>query len=387
MEEIIKLLNDNDIHVITEDDNEGDIDMRDGDIICNDKTMFLDIINTGNLGAGESYMYGKWCCYNDRLDILVYKIQNKNIQNQVTKPKSWPIWLWGISTYLFNYQTRSKAYDVENIHYNIGNELYQNMLGPSMAYTCAYYKNGNTDLDQAQYDKFQLICDKILLDDNDNVLDIGCGFGTLAKYMVEHKKCQVTGINISREQLRFAYNIQDTIKDNDIKSRLLYVDRDYRDIKGRYNKIVSIGLCEHVGYKNYRSFFEKVYQCLEDDGIFLLHTIGSNESVTCTDAWSDKYIFPGGMLPSIKQIGEAMEGLFILEDLQNFGPDYDKTLQAWYKNYKDAICNNRIVKDDIFNRMWEYYLLSSAGSFRARKMQLWQFVFTKNRKEKYTGIR
>jgi len=385
MEGIIDLLYDNDIQVIDEDDNT--IERYDGDIICRDKTMFMDIINTGSLGVGESYMYGKWYCHNDRVDILVYKIQSNNIQDKIRKPVSWSLWFWGLSTYLYNYQSRSKAYDVEDIHYNIGNDLYQNMLGPSMAYTCAYYKNGNTDLDQAQYDKFQLICDKIQLQDNDRVLDIGCGFGTLAKYMVEHKKCHVTGVNISREQLRYAYNNQDNINDKEVRSRLLYLDRDYRDIKGKYNKVVSIGLCEHVGYKNYRTFFEKVYQCMEDNSIFLLHTIGSNESVTCTDPWTDKYIFPGGMAPSIKQIGESIEGLFILEDVHNFGPDYDKTLQAWYINYKDARNNNKIVKDDVFNNMWEYYLLSSAGSFRARKMQLWQFVFTKKREEKYTGPR
>ena len=385
MDEIIKLLNDNDINVI--EFNDSTTKRRDGDIIYTDKSMFTDIITNGSLGVGESYMEDKWSCHNGRLDVLVYKILSKNLQEKI-KPQSWSLWFWIISTYVFNYQTRNKSYDVEKVHYDIGNDIYENMLGPTMAYTCAYFKNGNNDLDQAQRDKFQLICDKIQLSDNDNVLDIGCGFGTLAKYMAEQKKCNVTGINISKEQLRFANDNKKKCMGEEVNNKLTYVDQDYRDITGKFNKIVSVGLCEHVGYKNYRTWFQKVYDCLEDGGIFLMHTIGSNESVTCTDPWTDKYIFPGGMLPSIKQIGEAAEGLFVLEDVQNFGPDYDKTLLAWYKNYMDARKDNKLTNKHFdFHRMWEFYLLSSAGSFRARKMQLWQFVFTKNRESKYTSPR
>jgi cyclopropane-fatty-acyl-phospholipid synthase len=383
MQDIIDILKCNGINIVQADADKSKL--NDGDIIYEDASMFGEIIMNGSLGLGESYMAKKWYCHNGRLDVLIHKVLSKNLQNSI-KPKSWSLWLWEISTYLLNYQTRTRSYNVEDVHYNIGNDLYVCMLGPTMAYTCAYFKDGNNDLDTAQYEKFRLICDKIQLQDTDKVLDIGCGFGTLAKYMAEQKNCTVLGVNISKEQLKFANdNIRNV--DQQILSRLSYISSDYRDITGRFTKIVSIGLCEHVGYKNYRTFFEKVHECLEDNGIFLMHTIGSNESVTCTDPWTDKYIFPGGMLPSIKQIGEAYEGLFVLEDVHNFGPDYDKTLLAWHKNYCAARKEKKINKDEVFDRMWEYYLLSSAGSFRARKMQLWQFVFTKNRETKYTGPR
>lgn len=383
MDFIINLLKKNDINVIESNDTK--TERRDGDIIYRDKSMFSDIISNGSLGAGESYIEGKWICHNNKIDVLVYKILKNNIEEQI-KPKSWSLWFRLLGTYIYNYQTRKRCYDVEDTHYNLDNKLYEYMLGGSMAYTCAYFREGNDDLDLAQFDKFQLICNKIQLNENDNVLDMGCGFGTLAKFMVEKKGCNVVAINISKEQLKFANEAKDKMNDN-LKNKLTYIDLDYRDIRGKFNKIVSIGLCEHIGYKNYRVFFEKVYDCLENGGIFLMHTIGNNLSVTCTDPWIDKYIFPGGMLPSIKQIGEAIEGLFVLEDIHNFGPDYDKTLQKWYHNYINARENGNIIKDDKFDKMWEFYLLSCAGNFRARKIQLWQFVFTKGREIKYTVSR
>lgn len=372
-----------DVNII--DTNDTETVRNDGDIIYTDISMFDDILNTGGLGVGESYMKGKWICHNNKLDVLIYKILKNDLPNKI-KIKSWSLWLWQICTNIFNYQTKKKSYDVEHIHYNIDNKIYEYMLGSSMSYTCAYFKDENNNLDKAQYDKFQLICDKIHLSEDDDVLDIGCGFGILDKYMVEKVNCTVTAVNISKEQLKYANHIRNGLE-TDVKERLLYIEADYRDIKGMYNKIISIGLCEHVGYRNYRTFFKKVYDCLEDGGIFLMHTIGSNISVTCTDPWIDKYIFPGGMPPSIKQIGEAMEGLFILEDVHNFGPDYYKTLLAWHKNYSNALKDKLIEKSEEFNRMWDYYLLSCAGNFKARKLQLWQFVLTKNNENKYTGCR
>lgn len=380
---LINLLKEIDVNIINIDDTK--TVRKDGDIICKDMSMFDDILNTGGLGVGESYMKGKWICHNNKLDVLIYKILKNDIPNKI-KFKSWSLWLWQICTNIFNYQTKKKSYNVEDVHYNIDNKIYEYMLGPSMSYTCAYFKDDNDNLDKAQYDKFQLICDKIHLNKDDNILDIGCGFGILDKYMVEKVNCYVTAVNISKEQLKYANNIRDKLN-VDIRDKLRYIEADYRDIAGKYNKIISIGLCEHVGYRNYRKFFEKIYNCLEDGGIFLMHTIGSNISVTCTDPWINKYIFPGGMPPSIKQIGEAMEGLFILEDIHNFGPDYYKTLLAWHNNYSKALKDKLIEKSEEFNRMWDYYLLSCAGNFKARKLQLWQFVLTKNNENKYTGCR
>ncbi len=180
----------------------------------------------------------------------------------------------------------------------------------------------------------------------------------------------MTGVNISGEQIRYA---KDFCKGLPIK----ILEQDYRDIQGTFDKIVSVGMFEHVGVKNYRKFIQVAHRCLSKDGIFLLHTIGSNESKIKADPWITKYIFPNGVLPSIAQISKAAEGLFVIEDLHNLGPHYDKTLMAWNNNFQSAWHKLKTRFGDRFKRMWEYYLLSCAGAFRARDIQLWQIVFTK----------
>ncbi|AYV78226.1 MAG: cyclopropane-fatty-acyl-phospholipid synthase [Edafosvirus sp.] len=380
---IIKLLNSNDIKVININ-NENELkNKRDWDIVINDKTYFNDIINSGTIGIGESYMDGKWDC--DSLDVLYDKIifnkldKNFQFENIADKIKI-------IISYLFNQQSKGdKSYEVEDVHYNIGNDLYENMLGNTMAYSCGYWTLTN-NLDQAQINKFELICKKLQLKQDDNVLDIGSGFGGLAKYMADNYGCKVTGVNISTEQLKYARKLcEKHILDGKIK----FIDCDYRDVPEdeKYDKIVSVGFCEHVGYKNYRIFCQKAYNCLKDGGLFLLHTIGGNVSTTCTDPWIDKYIFPNGLLPSVSQLSSAVEDLFVIEDLHNFGPYYDKTLMAWYKNYEDAIKNGKIKNNKKFYRMWRYYLLTCAACFRARSTQLWQIILSKGNRNLYECVR
>jgi len=201
------------------------------------------------------------------------------------------------------------------------------------------------------------------------VLDIGCGWGGLAKYMAERSGCSVTGVNISREQLGYAREFCKGLP-------VTFLDCDYRVVKGSFDKIVSVGMFEHVGCKNYRTFMQVVRRCLKPDGIFLLHTIGSNVSQTGCDPWINRYIFPNGMLPSIAQIARATEGLLAIEDWHNLGPHYDKTLMAWNANFQKAWPNLQSRYDERFRRMWTYYLLSCAGAFRARNIQVWQVVMT-----------
>jgi cyclopropane-fatty-acyl-phospholipid synthase len=153
--------------------------------------------------------------------------------------------------------------------------------------------------------------------------------------------------------------------------------QDYREVNEPFDHIVSLGMIEHVGSKNYRTYMQTAHRCLKDDGIFLLHTIGSNRSVRTTDPWIEKYIFPNSQLPSIRQLALASEGLFVMEDWQNFGVHYDKTLMAWYQNFDAGWDELKSTYSERFYRMWTYYLLSCAGSFRARKNQLWQIVFSK----------
>jgi len=268
-----------------------------------------------------------------------------------------------------NLQTKSKSKKVAAEHYDLGNEFYESMLDKRMQYTCGYFKNTKS-LDKAQEQKLDLICKKLKLKKGEKVLELGSGFGWFAKFAAERYGCHVTSYNISEEQVKYAKKISKGLP-------VKVVRADYREAKGTYDKVVSIGLCEHVGYKNYRSFLELANRCLKDKGLFLLHTIASDYTTFNGDPWSDKYIFPGGMLPSPKQISEAAEGLFILEDWHNLSTNYEKTLLEWYKNFNKTWPKFKKQYGDRFYKMWKYYLLSFAGGFRARNLNLWQVVFSK----------
>lgn len=252
----------------------------------------------------------------------------------------------------------------------LGNDLYEKMLGKTMVYTCAYWDNADT-LDQAQEAKLDLVCRKIGLKSGDTVLDIGCGFGAFAKLAAEKYGASVVGTSVSKEQIEFA---RKHTKGLPVEIRF----QDYRDTTGQFDHIVSIGMFEAVGSKNFRTFMQKAHDLLKDGGTFLLHTIGGNDTTTTADPWFDKYIFPNGMLPSITQMGKATEGLFIMEDWHNFGPYYDLTLREWWKNFDGAWHTLKDKYNDRFYRMWKYYIFSMMGAFRSRqKNQLWQIVLSK----------
>jgi cyclopropane-fatty-acyl-phospholipid synthase len=243
------------------------------------------------------------------------------------------------------------------------------MLDKRLVYSCGYWRNART-LNQAQESKLDLICRKIGLKRGMKVLDIGCGWGSFVKYAAEKYGASVVGITVSREQVALA---RDSCKGLPVQIRL----QDYRDLDETFDHVVSVGMFEHVGYKNYQAFMKCVHKCLKDDGLFLLHTIGNNTSVKAPEPWTHKYIFPNGLLPSIKQIGAAIEGLFIMEDWHNFSADYDKTLMAWHRNFMKSWDKIKSNYDERFYRMWRYFLLSNAGAFRARKNQLWQVILSK----------
>ncbi len=238
-----------------------------------------------------------------------------------------------------------------------------------MNYSCGYWREAKT-LDEAQVAKLDLICKKLKLKPGMTVLDIGCGWGSLAKFAAEKYKVKVVGVTVSKEQAKLA---RELCTGFDITIRL----QDYRDLKEKFDRVVSVGMFEHVGYKNYKEFMEVVNRSLKDDGLFLLHTIGGNKSVKHNDPWIEKYIFPNSMLPSVNQITKATEDIFILRDWHNFGGDYDKTLMAWHKNFNESWDKIKNNYDERFRRMWNYYLLILAGAFRAHRFQLWQIVFSK----------
>jgi cyclopropane-fatty-acyl-phospholipid synthase len=336
------------------------------DIIVKDDRTFSLIFRNQNLGLGESYIDGWWDC--QRLDEFFCRILKAGLDTRIKA--GYKFLTYALCASLFNLQSKMRSYIVAERHYDLDNELFSSFLDPYSQYSCAYF-DGTEDLNEAQLKKMNLICKKINIQESDHVLDIGCGWGGLANYMAERYGCTVTAINISDEQIHYAKEFC-----KDLPVHILRCD--YRDLKGKYDKIVSVGMFEHVGQKNYKTFMKSVYKSLSANGVFLLHTIGGNNSEIQCDPWINKYIFPNGMLPSIAQISKATEGLFVVEDLHNLGPHYEKTLLAWHANFQKSWSKLKNKYDDKFKRMWDYYLLSCAGSFRARHNQLWQIVLTKH---------
>lgn len=318
----------------------------------------------GNLGFGEAYMDGAWEV--DELDQFFCKLVGAKLPDQIKPSKILP---HIIRAKYLNLQTKSRAWEVGEAHYDLGNEFYSAMLDPRMTYTCGYWKDAN-NLEEAQVAKLDLICRKLGLQPGMRFLDIGCGWGSLMAYAAEHYGVEAVGVTISKEQADWANANYPHLS---LDFRLM----DYRDVDEKFDRIASVGMFEHVGYKNYRTFMEVAHRCLNPGGLFLLHTIGKNLRNSYPDPWIDKYIFPNGELPSIGQIGDSVDELFVVEDLHNFGADYDKTLMAWHENFEKAWPRFQDELGERFYRMWRYYLLSCAGAFRARDIQLWQWVLAK----------
>jgi len=341
---------------------------RPWDIQIHNEDFYQRVLSQGALGLGESYMDGWWDVKN--LDEFFNHILKAELDRKV---KTSSFLLQTVKAIVMNPQRKSKAFEIGEHHYDIGNELYKIMLDKRLTYTCGYWKNSK-NLDSAQEAKLDLVCRKIGLKPGMTVLDIGCGWGSFAKYAAEKYGAKVTGITVSKAQVELGKKL---CKGLPVKFKLM----DYRDVTGKYDRVVSLGMIEHVGYKNYRKYMEIVNNVLKDGGLFLLHTIGSNISVKSNNAWTEKYIFPNSMVPSASQLAKAYEGLFVMEDWHNFGKDYDKTLMEWHKNFNKnwkKLNEKHKEYDERFKRMWNYYLLSSAGGFRSRKSQLWQIVLSKN---------
>jgi len=269
---------------------------------------------------------------------------------------------------LRNPQSRRRAFIVGEKHYDVGDDLFERMLDPRMIYSCGYWPHA-ADLAAAQEHKLDLVCRKLGLERGMRVLDIGCGWGGAAQFAAERYGVEVTGITVSKHQAAAAAG---RCKGLPVEIRL----EDYRRLQGRFDRIWSLGMFEHVGVRNYRTYLRTVRRLLAPDGLFLLHTIGSNVSVRTTDPWIEKYIFPNSMLPSIAQIARAAESLWVVEDWHGFGPFYDRTLLAWYRNFEARWAEIAATYGERFRRMWRFWLLSSAASFRARRNQLWQIVLS-----------
>ncbi|WP_088329483.1 cyclopropane fatty acyl phospholipid synthase [Lacimicrobium sp. SS2-24] len=330
-----------------------------------DQRFYHRVLQEGSLGAGESYMDGWWDCA--RLDEFFTRLTSRHVEKAISG--KWVALKHWMMARLINLQSVKRAFQVAEQHYDVGNDLYEAMLDPTLCYSCGYWHQAQS-LYEAQRAKLDLVCRKMELQAGDRVLDIGCGWGSFAEFAAREYQASVTGVTISREQQKLA---RERCKELDVDIRL----QDYRSLEGQFNKLVSIGMFEHVGQKNYDTYFAKARRLLKDDGVFVLHTIGKMESQLGTDPWIHKYIFPNGAIPSLTQISQACEPYFVIEDVHNFGPDYDRTLMSWLENFLVAWPDLKDKYNERFYRMWIYYLQCCAGAFRSRNLQLFQVVLRK----------
>ena len=351
---------------------------RPWDLQVHDPRFYRRLLSEWSLGVGESYMDGDWDC--ERLDQLFERLLRSDIESRAVGLARLKLAASLVPCLLVNRQRRERAFVVGERHYDIGNDLFERMLDPRMVYSCAYWERART-LDEAQLHKLEMICRKLQLRPGMSMLDIGCGWGGLARHAAEHHGVTVTGITVSREQKALA---EQRCQGLPVTIRLL----DYRDLQGRFDRIASVGMFEHVGPKNYAVFFETAHRLLEPEGLFLLHTIGLDRATARTDPWIERYIFPGGKLPAARQVAEGFEPWFVLEDWHNFGADYDRTLMAWNERFEAAWPELSSRYGERFRRMWRYYLLSCAGFFRSRQGQLWQLVLSRReRRAVYRSVR
>jgi cyclopropane-fatty-acyl-phospholipid synthase len=328
----------------------------------------------GSLGIGESYIDGDWDC--DALDELFRRVLSSNAQQRplILAARA----LKAFQSRFMNLQTPRRARTVAEEHYDIDHRMYALFLGPWNQYTCCFF-DGTDDLERAEVLKLEMICDKLELKAGDRLLDIGCGWGGFAKYAAATRGCEVTGISLSDEQIRYAVEYT-----RGLPVSILKLDYRQLPVSGLplFDKISIIGMLEHVGYKNYATIMSVVHQMLKPDGLFLLHTIGNCEKTTVVDPWIEKYIFRNSMAPAMSQLSDAAEGRFVVEDWENYGHYYAKTLDAWYERFNANWDRIRALKtakpfDERFRRMWNYYLMSCKAAFEVEQLHLWQLVMTR----------
>ena len=349
------------------------------DLQVHDQRFFTRTLAEGALGLGETYMLGWWDC-EDLYGFFERLLRSKNLSKH--KYAGWRTSFAFLKAEIANIQSVRQTRQLADTHYNLSNELFESMLGPTMAYSCAYWQ-GVDNLDDAQRAKFDLVCRKLELKPGERVLDIGCGWGGFARYAIETYGVEVVGVTIAEEQAEYAKQYCAGLSFD--VACCDYREYEPQNFGGEFDKILSIGMVEHVGYRNYRKLMVAAAEALKDQGLFLLHSIGSNISTTSADSWIDKYIFPGGVLPSMRQLSNASEGLLVIHDVHNIGVHYTPTLLAWHDRFvrywesdnKSAALPEVWGSPETFYRMWRYYLLVCAANFATGGSQVWQLILAK----------
>ena len=325
------------------------------------------IFLTGSIGLGESYMDGWWDC--EQLDVFFERILRHGLDQHVQSVH--PV-VHFIRSHWGNAQSVRRAWTVGREHYDLDQTLFQHMLDPYLCYSCGYWEHADT-LEQAQEAKLELICRKLQLQPGMKLLDIGCGWGSLMRYAARHYQVSCVGLTVSREQASAGAMMDHSYP---IRYELTDYRQFNRDGQLRFDRVASVGMFEHVGLHNHPDYFDTAMRSLKPGGLFLLHTIGKNTSNTPIDPWIEKYIFPNGELPSLQELMRSVESNWVIEDIHNFGADYDRTLMAWHARFQSTWSQLKDRHSERFYRMWVYYLLSCAGTFRARSNQLWQLILS-----------
>jgi len=333
------------------------------DIRVHDERLYARVFAHGSLGLGEAYMDGWWDV--DDLPGFFARLLGSHLDEHL---RTLDTVIAHLKARFVNLQRGEHAFEIGKAHYDLGNDLFQAMLGKRLVYSCGYWARAG-NLDDAQEAKLDLVCRKLRLEPGQRVLDIGCGWGEALKYAAERYGVSGVGITVSEQQAEFA---RELCKGLPIEIRL----QDYHEIDEPFDAVYSIGMFEHVGGRNYRAYFDTVRRCLKPGGLSVLHSIGSNGTPARPDPWIEKYIFPNSVIPAMSQVATALENLFVVEDWHNFGPDYDRTLMAWRTNFDSAWPELSQRYDERFRRMWHYYLGASAAVFRSRRDQLWQITLS-----------
>jgi cyclopropane-fatty-acyl-phospholipid synthase len=339
--------------------------------------FFVRLLLRGEMGAGESFVAGEWDSPDLVMAVRLFlrNLPQLEIESLATQVGRWPSRL----AHLLRDNRRGQSERNIHAHYDLGNEFFSHMLDPTMAYSCALFEHPEQSLQDAQRNKFERICQKLRLGPNDHVLEIGCGWGGFALHAVQTRGCRITGITVSRSQYELA---RQRVEQAHLSDKIEILFRDYRDVQGQYDKIVSIEMLEAVGHAHHDSFFSKCGSVLRPNGSMLVQTISMPDHrypAYLRDVdWTQRYIFPGVAIPSLSALVQSMArtSKLTVRDLEDIGPHYAPTLRAWWNNFS---ANRESVRalgfDRVFERTWRMYLAFSEAAFSERQLGDLQIVF------------